>query len=262
MTLPVFLAEQVQPEFPTLQVGQKCVLSGPQAHHAANVVRLQVGEGYDLVDGAGRRVRCEVSASGKDRLEGVVCEVITESLPDVKLVLVQALAKGGRDEQAIEAATEIGVDQLIPWQASRSIARWTGAKVEKGRSKWLQVTQAAAKQSRRAWWPSVQPLVSSKQLTNTISQVSDKALVLLLHESAQVGLLGAVMDADLVRPLREVWVIVGPEGGITEDEVADFTACGAIPVRLGPNILRSATAGPAALAVLAAHLGRWNWQKD
>lgn len=257
MTAPVFLAQEVSPAFTELQVGQSCVLSGAEARHAATVIRLEIGEAYDLVDGRGRRVSCRVTATSKTTLTGEVVSVVAEEPPHPRLCLVQGLAKGGRDEQGVEAAVEIGVDAVIPWQADRSISRWVGPKVAKGKQKWENLVQAASKQSRRAHWPEVLDLATTRELAQKLSESGTKTLALILHEEAASPLVTALEDYAGQASPEEIWVIVGPEGGISADEVAILRDAGAHPVILGANILRSAHAGPAALAVLTAQLGRW-----
>jgi len=251
----------------TAAVGSVVTLRGEEARHAATVRRMRAGEEVELVDGAGLRVAGTVAAASKDELSVAVTGVTREAPPAVRLVLVQALAKGGRDEQAVETATELGVDVVVPWQASRSVSVWAGPKVEKGRRRLEAVTLAAAKQSRRAWVPGVHDLVDTRGLVAGVaSAVAAGGAVLVLHEQATVPIVEAVLPepghvvpgggSGLAAP-TEVAVVVGPEGGITDDEVAALEAAGAQPVLVGPHVLRTSTAGPAALAVLSQRLGRW-----
>jgi 16S rRNA (uracil1498-N3)-methyltransferase len=163
-------------------------------------------------------------------------------------VLVQALAKGDRDEQAIEAATELGVDEVVPWQAGRSIVVWRGERAAKAHRKWGSVVLAAAKQSRRATVPVVAPVAHRRGVTELVRQAS---LALVLHEDASTALATVALPPD-----GDVLLVVGPEGGIAPDELEAFTGAGARAVRLGDTVLRSSSAGPAALAVLSA-AGRW-----
>lgn len=240
-------------------------LAGPEARHAVTVRRTRTGEAVDLIDGRGTRVRGTVTATGRDELTLRVEEVVHEPEPAVRLVLVQALAKGGRDEMAVEAATELGVDAVVPWRSARSVSVWTGAKIDRGRQRWSGVALAAAKQSRRARVPDVAPLRTTAELAaETATTVAAGGAVLVLHETAAVPIGGARLPepgtvrttATTARPV-EVAVVVGPEGGLTEEEVAALAGAGAQPVLLGPHVLRTSTAGPAALAVLAQRTGRW-----
>jgi 16S rRNA (uracil1498-N3)-methyltransferase len=163
-------------------------------------------------------------------------------------VLVQALAKGDRDELAVQAATELGVDEIVPWQASRSVSRWDAAKSEKGRARWAAIVREAAKQAHRAWLPDVAAIVTTKQLA---SRAADST-VLVLEPTAETPLTSVALTGD-----EDIVLVVGPEGGIAADELAMLAEAGAVPVRLGDTVLRTSTAGPAALAVVSAALRRW-----
>ncbi len=230
-------------------VGGSLALTGAEARHAVQVVRLTVGERVLISDGAGRRGTCVVVSVGASELVARLLEVTSFPEPRPRFVLVQALAKGDRDEQAIEAATELGVDEVVPWQAARSIVQWRGDDKEaKGRSRWQALVTAAAKQSRRGRVPLVAALARQAALCDRVAAAS---LALVLHEEGAQPMAGAALPE-----CGEVLVIVGPEGGITPEELAALTAAGATVVRLGAEVLRSSTAGPAALAVLSA-VSRW-----
>ncbi|MDE9367571.1 16S rRNA (uracil(1498)-N(3))-methyltransferase [Luteipulveratus sp. YIM 133132] len=228
--------------------GSSVVLDGAEGRHAATVRRIGVGEDVLLADGSGRLVRGVVSTTAKDELTLTVASVEQVAPDQPRLVLVQALAKGDRDDQAIEAATELGVDEVVPWQAARSIVQWKGERGAKAHRKWESVVRAAAKQSRRPVVPVVADLVARDALA---TRAAAAALVLVLHEDARTPLSDVELPAE-----GDVLVVVGPEGGIAPDEVDALTAAGGVPVRLGPTVLRSSSAGPAALAVLASRL-RW-----
>ena len=223
-------------------------LVGEEARHAVQVARLRVGERVVVGDGAGRVADAEAVEVAKDRVALRVLALRHEPAPARRLVLVQALAKGGRDEAAIQAATELGVTAVVPWQAARSITRWTGAKVASGTERWASIVREAGKQSMRPWSAEVRPLVTTKDL----EALAGTATVLLLEPTAERRLLEVDLPED-----REVVLVVGPEGGIAPEELDRLTAAGATPVRLGPLVLRTSTAGPAALAALAPHLGLW-----
>jgi 16S rRNA (uracil1498-N3)-methyltransferase len=229
--------------------GAGFVLDGDEGRHAATVRRIRAGERIDLADGGGVIAHCEVTAAGSGRLDLRVDDVERSPSPAVRLALAQALAKGGRDEQAVETATEIGVDVVLPWQAARSVVRWQGERGEKARHRWETITREAAKQSRRAWVPLVEPARATPALAR---RVGEATLALVLHEAASRPLLDVPLpDAG------ELLVIVGPEGGIGDDELGVLTDAGALAVRLGPEVLRASTAGPVALGWLAARTGRW-----
>jgi 16S rRNA (uracil1498-N3)-methyltransferase len=246
VTLPLFL---VEPEVLSgAAAGSDLVLDGPEGRHAATVRRIGAGEQVWLADGAGLRATCDVVAAGKAELALRVLKVcrVPESQP--RFVLVQALAKADRDDQAIEAATELGVDEVVPWQATRSIVQWRGERGDRARRKWESTVAAASKQSRRARVPVVAELATTRSL---VARIEAGSAAYLLHEDATEPLAAQVLPVE-----GDVLVIVGPEGGVTPDEIAAFEAAGARTVRLGESVLRSSSAGPAALAVLSA-ASRW-----
>jgi 16S rRNA (uracil1498-N3)-methyltransferase len=168
-------------------------------------------------------------------------------MPATRITLVQALAKGDRDELAVQASTEIGVDAVIPWSAARSVSRWEGPKAEKGRQRWATIVREAVKQSVRAWLPQVGGLAATGELASRLAG----ARILVLEPTATTALTDVRSDG------RDIALVVGPEGGITPAELDRLIAAGAEPVRLGASVLRTSTAGPAAIAVLNAVLGRW-----
>ncbi|MFF5231950.1 16S rRNA (uracil(1498)-N(3))-methyltransferase [Dactylosporangium sp. NPDC000521] len=231
MSLPLFLV-------PDLPVGDQWRLDGPEGHHAANVQRLSPGEALLLCDGRGGLLTAVVAAAHKGALDLELGERSAVAAHDPQITVVQGIAKGERAELAVQLMTELGVDRIVPWQAARSIARWKDAKpVER----WRSTVREAVKQSRRAWLPEVTDARTTKQLSLT-------GTVLLLHEEASVPLSTVPLAGDIT-------LVVGPEGGIAPEELAAFPA--AVPVRLGREILRTSTAGAAALAALSVRLGRW-----
>lgn len=236
MSNPVYLC-------PSL-TGDVVVLDGPEGRHAATVKRTRLGEVVDLVDGRGTRCTGAVTATTKDTLTVDVRSRTTEPAPSPRLTLVQALAKGDRGELAVELATEVGVDEVLPWSATRCVVRWEGERGAKALERWRVTAREAAKQARRAWFPEVGEPVG------TAAVAALPGTVLVLHEAASVPLTSVDLSGDLV-------VVVGPEGGIGDEELQVLTAAGATAVRLGPTVLRTSTAGAAALAVLSARTGRW-----
>lgn len=238
-----------------LGVGDLVTLTGPEAHHAVRVRRLTAGEPVRCADGTGRGVTGLVEVAGGpggDTLTVRVTALLAQGRAGPSFVLVQALAKGGRDELAVEAATELGVDEVLAWQAERSIVRWRPDRAEKSLAKWQSLVTAAAKQARRLTEPTVRGPVSTAWVAARLAAaVEAGGAAYLLHEEAAVPLAGRHLPE-----AGEIVLVVGPEGGLAERELAAFAAAGAVPVRLGESVLRSSTAGPAALAVLSA-AGRW-----
>lgn len=200
-------------------------------------------------DGRGALLDCVVSAVVADGLELRVTERRSVAAPDPRLVVVQALAKGDRGELAIETMSELGVDEVVPWSASRSVTQWQAARGEKALWRWRRIAREAAKQSRRAWVPLVAELATTGDVADRLHGVA----ALVLHEAATTRLAAAELPSSGV-----VVVIVGPEGGISDDELSCFADAGAVAVRLGDPVLRTSTAGAAALAALSLRLGRWN----
>jgi len=234
-------------------VGQIAVVEGDEGFHAATVRRIRPGERLVLSDGAGALARCEVREAGKRGLSAQVVERWTAPRPMPPVTVVQAIPKSERSELAIELATEAGADRFVAWQAARCVARWDGDRAAKGLRRWRAVARSAARQSRRAYIPDVGGPVSTDALGGLVAErVGSGGLVLVLHESADRPL------AELpVAQADSIMVIVGPEGGVSDDEIADLTAVGAVTVRLGPTVLRTSTAAAVALGALGVLTSRW-----
>ena len=245
MSLPVFLA----PSLDEAAEGRVLEVTGDEARHAVVVRRIRVGEEVLLTDGRGRSAVCEVTATGKSSLSARVLEVTSVPAGSPRLVVVQAIPKGDRGELAVEMLTEVGADLVVPWSASRSVAVWRGERAAKSLAKWRTTAREAAKQSRRSWFPTVAELASTAEV---VSVLRDAALSVVLHEAATVPLASLAVPADGV-----LVVVVGPEGGITDEELDAFREAGAHVVRLGSTVLRTSTAGVAAAAALLSRTPRW-----
>ncbi|MEV0880798.1 16S rRNA (uracil(1498)-N(3))-methyltransferase [Micromonospora echinofusca] len=244
MSAPLFLVE-------SLPTADQLTLGGPEGHHAATVQRLRVGEELLLADGRGGTASAVVTAVGRGTLE---LDVVSRGYVDAsvpRLVVVQGIAKGDRGELAVQAMTEVGVDEIVPWAASRSVAQWRGDRGARAREKWVATAREAAKQARRSWLPVVAG--APDENTPTVARrIAGAAAAFVLHEEASERLTTVELPA-----AGEVVLVVGPEGGIAPAELTAFTGAGARPVRLGPSVLRTSTAGVAALSVLATRLGHW-----
>lgn len=255
MSAPIFYISAE--EYETLTPGASFELDGPEGKHAL-VKRMEVGESIDLGDGTGRRAVGTVH-SLTDRGVIVRVEQLREEHTSPRIYLVQALAKDGRDLLAIETATELGVYGVLPWSADRSIVRWKGERAAKAHTKWQNTVTAAAKQSRRALIPEVYDLYSTTDLMELIKEVTGQgSAVFILHEQATERL--SAQAAELVEAENlpeEIYLLVGPEGGISDREVQLFTEAGAHLALLGDEVLRSSTAGSAAMCTLNVVLGRW-----
>ncbi|MGB6209721.1 16S rRNA (uracil(1498)-N(3))-methyltransferase [Mycobacterium sp.] len=236
------------------ETGELAVVEGDEGFHAATVRRIRRGEQLLLGDGAGGLARCVVEQANRDGLQARVSD--RWRVPPVRppVTVVQALPKAERSELAIELATEAGADELVAWQAARCVARWEGTRAEKGLRRWRAVARAAAQQSRRAYIPSVDGVLSIATLTERIGDVvASGGTVLALHESATDQL----SDLGLAQA-KSVMLVVGPEGGIAPDELAAVTGAGAVAVRLGPTVLRTSTAAAVALGALGVLTPRWH----
>ncbi|MGW4489462.1 16S rRNA (uracil(1498)-N(3))-methyltransferase [Amycolatopsis sp. NPDC004368] len=245
-TLPVFLATAVPDR-------GSAVLDGEEARHAATVRRLRVGEQLVLSDGAGAMARCVVDAvqAGRDAsLTLSVVERWDEEPPALRVVVAQALAKGDRGELAVELATEAGADAIVPWRAARSVAKWDdGGRGDKALGRWRATVRAAAKQARRAHVPDVTEPVGTRELAQLAATMS-RTLVL------ESGVTSRLTDVGLP-DTGDILLVVGPEGGITDEELSTLEAAGATTVRLGPTVLRTSTAAAVALGALGVLTGRW-----
>ncbi|MFY1703822.1 16S rRNA (uracil(1498)-N(3))-methyltransferase [Micromonospora sp. WMMA1923] len=244
MSAPLFLVD-------ALPTGDTLTLDGPEGHHAATVQRLRAGQELLLADGRGGTADAVVTTVGRGSLTADITSRGYVDAPVPRLVVVQGIAKGDRGELAVQAMTEVGVDEIVPWAASRSVVQWRGERGVRARQKWAATAREAAKQARRAWLPVVAG--APDESTPTVARrLAGAAAAFVLHEGADERLSTAELPTT-----GEIVLVVGPEGGVAETELATFTAAGARPVRLGPTVLRTSTAGVAALALLSTRLTRW-----
>jgi 16S rRNA (uracil1498-N3)-methyltransferase len=263
VSAPLFLVEVLPGE-------GSFTLGGAEGHHAATVQRLRAGESLILADGRGGTASAEVTAVARGSIDVTIIGRSFAAAAEPRVVVVQGIAKGDRGELAVQAMTEVGVDEIVPWAASRSVAQWRGDRGHKARDKWAATAREAAKQARRAWLPVVagDPDCSTKQVA---ARISAATVAFVLHEEATERLTTASLpfalstrenQAEVIpigaqRKGGEIVLVVGPEGGISDAELDTFAAAGAVAVRLGDSVLRTSTAGVAALSVLSARLGRW-----
>lgn len=228
--------------------GATIALEGSEAKHAGTVSRVRPGETLLVGNGRGLLVDATVSGVEPGRVTLTVNGLRMLARQSPRLTLVQALAKGGRDELAIQVATELGVDRIVPWAAGRSISRWEGAKIAKGQERWAAIVREASKQAILPWLPELSPLAG---LSDLVALCAGARVIVLepdaLHPLSAIDVAGA----------EEVVLVVGPEGGVSEHERERLAAAGAAEARLGETVLRTSSAGPAALAVLNVTLGRW-----
>ena len=231
----------------SLDVGAVVNLEGAEGHHAASVRRMRVGEAIQLTNGKDTHSRGVVVAVSPKSLEVRIDSVEKLVTPALSFGLVQALAKGDRDELAIQAATELGVSRITPWQAERSVSRWDAARSAKGVERWTTITAEAAKQATRPLFPIVSEPVGTKALAASMNEN-----YLILDPTAKLSIVDWTAPAE-----GHIELVVGPEGGISEHELELFESAGGVRVHLGEGILRTSTAGMAALAFLAGRNGLW-----
>ena len=246
VTVPVFLVDRAR-----LIDADRVRLDGPEGRHAAAVRRLRRGERIDLTDGAGLIAECTVTNAGRDELELDVLAYRELARPQPRLTVVQAVPKGERGELAVEMLTEVGADVIVPWAAARCVTVWRADRRARSLAKWRSTAREAAKQARRAWLPEVTELAGTSQVADRLGTAT---LGLVLHEAEgrPISTLEPLPDAG------EIVLVVGPEGGITTDELDAFAAAGARRCRLGPTVLRTSTAGVVAAAALLSRTARWS----
>ncbi len=243
MTLPVFLGPVTG-----VGVGDLVTLTGPEARHAVVVRRTKVGEQVVLVDGAGTSATCTVTETSKSSLSASVSDVSVLPAPTPVVTVVQAIPKGERAELAVEVLTEVGVDRIVPWAAARCVGTWRGDRAAKSLARWRATARESGKQSRRTWLPEVTEMATTAEVA---AMVEEADLAVVLHEGAVAPMSSLDLDG-----VRSILVVVGPEGGITDEELAQLGA--AHVVRMGESVLRTSTAGVAAVAALLSRTARWS----
>jgi 16S rRNA (uracil1498-N3)-methyltransferase len=246
MSAPVFWAPSA-----AFEVGDSLLLDGAEGRHAVTVRRLRPGEAVEVTDGQGRAIIGAVAGlRPPDQCLVAIHHRLTVAQPLPRLVVVQAIPKGDRAEAAVALMTEVGVDEIIPWQAARCVVRWDGDRASKALRRWRTTATESGKQSRRRWFPTVSEPATGPDV---VARIAAAQAALVLHEGAE-----APLGAWSPPTSGEIVMVIGPEGGIADDELRAFSAAGAAVVHAGPSVMRSATAGAAAAAVVLARAGRWD----
>lgn len=246
MSIPVFYRAELHTD---LSSGHELTLDGDEGHHAADVRRIRVGEQIRITDGAGLAADCKVLEAARGRVACRVESRFETPRPRPRITVVQAVLKGDRADRVVEGLTEAGADAIIPWLAQRSVPLRDEQASARALERWRAISRAAAKQSGRVWFPLVREPVD---FARAVDVVAAAPAAFACHEEAERSLAEVEMW-----PVDELVLVIGPEGGISDDELAGFAAAGAHPVRLGPQVLRSGTAAVAALAVVSVRCGRW-----
>ena len=225
-------------------VGATYEFDSEDAFHAIKVLRISAGEIFNLGDGKGAWSRVNVLNVNKKSMSVKVLETGFEDALPQQFTIVQAIPKGDRIKESIEMSTEGGADRIVMWKAARSIGR-ADEKIEKLQ----QTAREASKQSRRFRIPEVLGVASTDSV---IDEIAKADLALVFHESATMTI------SQVVKPgAIKVVAIIGPEGGLTDQELETFAGAGAKVVLMGRPILRSAHAGLAALAAVNTALSVW-----
>ena len=246
MSLPV----HVVPSLDDVSTGSVVEVDGDEAHHAVAVRRLRVGSDVVLTDGRGSSVTGRVQETGKWYFSVTVTSKVVVERTQPSVTVIQAIPKGDRGELAVEVLTEVGADEIVPWAAARCVAVWRGDRARRSHEKWVVTAREAGKQARRAWFPVVPEMESTESV---VRRLADADLAVVLHEAAATSL-----SSLEVPPTGRIVVVVGPEGGISPEELAAFEAAGVHPVRLGSEVLRTSTAGVAAVSALLSRTPRWS----
>lgn len=249
MTAAVFVVDPAR--LRSVGRGERLVVDGSEGRHGAAVLRLRIGEPVELVDGAGTRAAGTVSAVPDGGRFEVLLEVATvEPAPQPQVTAALALLKGERMERAVTMLTEVGVDRIVPWSATRSVARWRPDRAAKAADRLAGTIRAAGKQSRRAQFPVLGDLCDAAGVAELIGQAS-AGIVLHEEATARLATLAAPRSGTIV-------VVIGPEGGLDPTEVDRFTAAGGTPVLMGPTVQRAETAAATGCAMVLANCGRWD----
>lgn len=222
-------------------------LAGDEGHHAVRVLRVAPGETISVADGTGGVVEAVVRQAGPDVVQAEVVRSLDRPRPRPEVTLYQAVLRREKMEACVQKAVEVGAGRIVPVLCERSVVRWDDAKRERHRGRWTEIARAAAKQCRSPWLTPV-------DLFRRPDEVGGEEVLLAL----EAGAAGVLRDALPASPPATVGVVVGPEGGLTPDEIAVLEGGGGHAVTLGERILRSETAGPVVVALVGhayGHLG-------
>jgi 16S rRNA (uracil1498-N3)-methyltransferase len=225
---------------------QRQVLENEEAHHAIKVLRLNTGEVIKISDGVGNWVSGPIVEIAKKELYISITERGEIQAAKPELVLVQAVTKSDRNKEMLELAVEAGVDRIIPWQSERSISKWQSDSEQK----WQVGIKQSCKQARQVKLPQLMQVMSTSEV---IKSIGEGGFGIVFHEEASTKF----SDLTIPNSQSSVYLVIGPEGGISEQELLSFQNNGSKVVRLGDTVLRSAHAGFAALSAVQTKLGRW-----
>ncbi|GGY78891.1 16S rRNA (uracil(1498)-N(3))-methyltransferase [Marinobacter zhanjiangensis] len=229
-----------------LQEGHTVFLDDSSAHHVGKVLRMQTGQPLELFNGDGANYPAELDEVGKKRVSArILSREESTCEPCLKILLGQVISKGDRMDYAVQKSTELGVDTIVPLTSERCDVRLKGDREDKRIRHWQQVAISAAEQCGRATVPTIAPLTS---LADWFSLSAACDLRLVLHHRTDQPL------STMTPPEKGVALLVGPEGGLSEAEIAAARESGFSPAAMGPRVLRTETAPVAAIT-----LCQWLW---
>lgn len=231
-----------------LAAGTEVRVEGDKAHHLRNVLRLRTGDGVILFDGAGGEHDATVTDLGR----GLVTLTVGRHRPahresPLRLELAQGIARGDRMDFAVAKAVELGVHAIRPLFTDKGQVRLAGERLARKPAHWRRVAESAAEQSGRERVPEVHDPMPLRDWLD----IAPETTRLVLDPTAETGPASPPRTADAC-------LLIGPESGLSDTELATAREAGFIPLRLGPRVLRTETAGPAALAILQALWGDMN----
>ena len=236
--------------------GKSLVLEGAEAHHGLRVLRLRKGDEITILDGQGRESRCEIELAEKQKIHLRVVEELSHGAPACRITLLQAVPKGKLIESIIQKATELGAHRIVPLLTERVVHRFTAKEAEKKREQWQEVAIEAIKQCGAPWLPRVETPLTPEQFLERDEQF-DLPLVASLQSQDHPRKRFDAFRARHNRQLGSACIWIGPEGDFTSQELRTIQESGAMPITLGPLILRTETAAIYCLSLLQYET-RWN----
>lgn len=232
---------------------EEMYIEGVDARHISKVLRMQPGDKLQIVSDDGVSAMAEITAIASERVSVRCLEKLAESHePRVRLVLAQGLAKGEKMDFIIQKAVEMGAYSVIPVAMEHSVVRLDGAKAAKKVERWQKIAESAAKQSKRDIIPQVQPVQSMAEM---LASCDCETKIIAYECEDRLSLKAALKAAEAAGGIKELLLIIGPEGGISEGELELARQAGAVPVSLGRRILRAETAGLVAISAIFYETG-------
>ncbi|SDC73830.1 MULTISPECIES: 16S rRNA (uracil(1498)-N(3))-methyltransferase [unclassified Candidatus Frackibacter] len=233
-------------------VDEQIRITGSDVRHITKALRLQPDDKISVADGQGQKYIIKIVETSEEVVIGEIQdEFVAQVEPEVKVTLLQGLPKSKKMDLIVQKCTELGIDQVIPMETKRSVVKLKPSKAKRRQKRWQKIAEEAAKQSGRATIPKVGEL---KDFIDLEEIITDYDLVLIPWEDEDSdGLKNNLQNLDL-NP-EKILLVIGPEGGFASEEVDKAKELGAKSVTLGPRILRTETAGLAALSMILYEAG-------